>query len=284
MMMMSYVSPRLRPDVPATFESLNDDTLGLILKFVGDKSYATYARINKRCKEVYLASGMAKETFVFGYAPLSVIIGRYVDDPSCSFEVSEGVVVYNRLDVLDWALQEYDENLLKSICFVAAVDGRIGLLNEVWNDIEDDDKECIFGGIDCAAANGGKLNVFKWIEEKELPIDKEDCASQAAFHGQTHFLQWLQEEKSLQLSEGLYNKAIRGGHINVLKWLREQEVPSPWDEYTFQHAALKGNLEVLQWLHDEGCPWDPSNSVYKGYVDSEAQEWLRTNGYGNRLY
>eukprot|EP00594_Rhizosolenia_setigera_P019316 CAMPEP_0178956388 /NCGR_PEP_ID=MMETSP0789-20121207/10218_1 /TAXON_ID=3005 /ORGANISM="Rhizosolenia setigera, Strain CCMP 1694" /LENGTH=305 /DNA_ID=CAMNT_0020638295 /DNA_START=518 /DNA_END=1433 /DNA_ORIENTATION=+ len=243
------------PGLPAICESLNDDTLTTILEFVGDKSYRSFGGVNKHCKEVYLnTQGMTKETFLFGYAPLSVIIDRYDDDTSVEARgaLSKGVVFYNRRDVLDWALQHQMTKLLSRICSIAAGEGRIDILVEMWNYI-DDDKRSIFRGLGRYAAIGGKLNVLKWIETKGLFFDKDRCAMVAACHAQPHIIQWLKEEQDFELDGELYLHAIRGGQLNVMKWLREQEVY--WDEYTFTIAAEKGNLEVLQWLHDEGCPW-----------------------------
>jgi len=139
--MSSNVSP-LRPDLPATFESLNDDTLTTVLEFVGDKCYRSFGGINKRCREVYLSSEMTKETFLYGYAPLSRItdkIERAIEDYERAGEfdwklrkrVGKGVVFYNRWDVLSWALQQRNKYVLNGICNIAAEEGRIDLLDEV---------------------------------------------------------------------------------------------------------------------------------------------------------
>jgi len=279
------------PDVPARFESLNDDTLTTVLEFVGKKSYRSFGGLNKHCKEVYLNTpGMTKETFLFGYGPLSVIQDRYErsDDDEGGFiaYLCKGVLFYNRKDVLDWALQERNTYLLRKICFVAVEEERLDLLNKVWDNDNlepDGDFEYIFEEMDEYAAVCGKLNVLKWVENKVPDIDKDTCANEAARFGHLHILQWLQEERGLQLNRELYYRAIEGGHLHVLKWLREQEVP--WSEYTFMKAAIEGNINVLQWLHDEGCPWLEDDN-YREYVDRlkpEALAWLRTNGYGNRI-
>eukprot|EP00594_Rhizosolenia_setigera_P003720 CAMPEP_0178952664 /NCGR_PEP_ID=MMETSP0789-20121207/7978_1 /TAXON_ID=3005 /ORGANISM="Rhizosolenia setigera, Strain CCMP 1694" /LENGTH=304 /DNA_ID=CAMNT_0020633815 /DNA_START=22 /DNA_END=932 /DNA_ORIENTATION=+ len=291
-LMLSYVSPR-RPDLPATFESLNDDTLTTILEFVGRKSYATYAGINKRCKEVYFATkGMTKETFLFGYGPLSAIKDKFEIITSGAPEfletVGAGVVRYNRRDVMDWAVEEKNKQVLHDICNVAAREKKIDLLDEVWNSVEDEEDEditrCVFQDVDYTAALYDKLEVMKWIEDKGIVIDKEYCAETAATLGHLDIIQWLYEEQGLELYGALYFEVIiGGGHLHVMKWLREQEVP--WYRWNFHFAAKKGNLDILQWLHDESCPW-PNNDTYRVgeyALKPEVVEWCRGNGYGDRI-
>jgi len=284
----SYVSPP-RPDLPATFESLSDDPLTTILEFVGNKSYRSFGGLNKQCREIYVnTSGMAKETFLFGYAPLSVIIknieGVERTDWELYMRVGKGIVSYGRQDVLDWALEERNKYVLEGICKVAVVEERFDILEEVLNKVEDDrDKRYVFLGVDHLAADHGKLNVLKWFETKGLfNIEEDLCAEAAAGSGHIQILQWLQEEQDFELIEELYLHAICGGHLNVVKWLREQACS--WDEQTFIHAALEGNLEIIQWLHDEGCPFPEDDCrVYEDEVKPEVLDWLRVNGYSNRI-
>eukprot|EP00594_Rhizosolenia_setigera_P001752 CAMPEP_0178952832 /NCGR_PEP_ID=MMETSP0789-20121207/8073_1 /TAXON_ID=3005 /ORGANISM="Rhizosolenia setigera, Strain CCMP 1694" /LENGTH=302 /DNA_ID=CAMNT_0020634005 /DNA_START=115 /DNA_END=1023 /DNA_ORIENTATION=- len=277
------------PDVLARFESLNDDALGLILKFVGDKSYKSFGGLNYHCREIYSATeGIKKETFLYGYAPLSVIINKIVEGGRFNWKlhwklrekVGKGVLFYNRLDVLDWLLQQRNNIVLSGICNAAAEEGRIDVLEEVWKD--EGYKGYVFRDVNHHAARGGKLNVLKWIEKKGEYIDKWKCAKEAVEKGQLHIIQWLKEEKGLQLFGELYYFAIDGGgHFLILKWLREQACP--WDDYIFKYAAVHGNLEILQWLHDEGCPWPDYVRVPEHDIKPENLTWLRVNGYGSRF-
>jgi len=276
-------------NVPSRFEFLNDDTLTTILEFVGDKSYRSFGGLNKQCKGIYLNSNvMTKETFLYGYAPLSVIKARF--DSSCYLArsaMSKGVVCYNRRDALDWILEENDEEVLKEMCEVAAEEGRTIVLDEVWNYkiVNGIFSRFVFESLEYFAARGGKLNVLKWLEIKELSFDMCNCAELAAFYGHLHILQWLQEEKDLRLYGRLYKKAINGGQLRVMKWLHEQKVPFNID--TFKNAAEKGILNILQWLHDEDCPWPISGylRVHESWLNPvpEALEWLLTNGYSSRI-
>lgn len=303
-----YISPpsSARPDLPATFESLNDDTLTTVLEFVGNKSYATYAGINKHCKSIYLSTkGMTKETFLFGYGSLSAIkdkmelaIQHY--DWKVFEAVGKGIVYHNRREMLDWVLEGKNHQgknieVVRQICDVAAKDGRLDILKQVYNNIDDeDDKDrvlrgiCtvlaregkfdllvevgkdveysynngyIFGGVDYYAASWGKLDMLKWLENtKGVSIDKNPCVFAAVEKGHNDILEWIQKEKGpLEFNINLFLEAIqRGVRVNALIWLREQGCP--WQGYlfherTFRSAVMKCDLDVLQWLHDEGCPW-----------------------------
>jgi len=283
--MSSYYVPL--PDLAATFESLNDDSKRLIVQFVGNKSYVTYAGINKHCKEIYLTTeGMTKETFVYGYGTLSVIKDRYDNSFSVRVALGKGVVFYNRRDVLDWTLQRQNIYSLKGICNVAGEEGRLDLLEEVWDKLEDFDnkRKYIFYSVDDSAAFGGKLDVLKWLETKSTPISNYLCSNKAVRGGHLHILQWLKEEKGWKVSKGMYHSAADGGQLHVMKWLREQSCP--WGEYTFMRAAKEGNMSILQWLHNEGCPWlegDFEYFIHEEDLKPEVIEWLRANGYGNRI-
>jgi len=289
--LQSYISSQW-PDLPARFDSLNDDTLTTVLQFVGNNSYKSFG-VNKRCKEVYLATkGMTKETFLFGYGPLSRITDRIErsddmeNDQKLRVAVGKGVVFYNRRDVMDWALEERNKYVLKGICTIAVEEGRFDLLEEVFNGVGDwDEKGDVFKGLEFLAVGFGKLNLLKWLETHRLDIDKKRCAEIAAHVGQIHILKWLREETGLKLDEKLYACAINDGHLHVMKWLREQEVD--WDDYNFDFAAEAGNLDILQWLHDEGCPWPESiwqrDLIPEYSLEPEVVQWCRANGYSNRI-
>lgn len=197
--------------------------------------------------------------------------------------MGKGVVLFNRRDVLGWALEERNTKILRGICKIAAEECRINLLEEVFNAVEDwcEKKEDIFGDVDCAAANGGKLNVLMWFEQKGLSIDKVDCAEEASHGGQLHILEWLREEQGLELFEDLYCSAIAGNQFHVMKWLREQKVP--WYDYTFACAAAEGNMKVLQWLENEDCPWDPNILISQSFLNDDVIQLLLVIGHGDKF-
>lgn len=62
------VNPNTNIELFLGFDSLNDDTLGLILQILGrnDEYMPPFGFVNKRCHGVFLASKMAKEKYLFG--------------------------------------------------------------------------------------------------------------------------------------------------------------------------------------------------------------------------
>lgn len=101
----------------SVFKRLNDDTLGLILKFVGKRSCYAYGAIKKRCRDIQHMIYIAKETFLYGYVTLSVTRGKYNKDVTRS--VAKSVVLYNRR-----ALLMKHQNILRSTCSLALEKGR----------------------------------------------------------------------------------------------------------------------------------------------------------------
>jgi hypothetical protein len=84
----------------------------------------------------------------------------------------------------------------------------------------------------CAlAAEGGHLQVVKWLHTHDFPWD-----------------------------EWAYACAAEGGHLKVLKWARGHGCP--WEEDIDEYperdccalAARGGHLKVLAWLRQHGCP------------------------------
>lgn len=283
-----------RPDFPARFESLNDDTLGLILEFVGNKCYNSFGGLNKHCRETYITSGMAKETCLFWYGPLRSIRIRChywrdvckrffgIDTKKLKEALGKGVIHHNRRDVLDWATRERDELALSGICNVAGEEGKIDLLNEIFNNIKDDeDYERFFrNNAGSHAVRSGKLCVLKWLETQGIRFCKEIYGRKAAERGHIHILEWLRDKGGIRLDEFVFEGAAVGGQIDTLKWFRNHGCPLT--ESMFDEAVLRGNLDVLQYMHDEGFPWsihDSSVSEDEILLYPEVKIWLRMNGY-----
>jgi hypothetical protein len=104
--------------------------------------------------------------------------------------------------------------------------------------------------------------VLKWAWQHGCPFNlvldaESDCCTLAAEGGHLEVLKWLHEhhapwdEWTGMAAAGNGNK----GHLDVLKWLRQHDCP--WDTLTCDCAASSGNLEVLRWAREHGCPWDP---------------------------
>jgi len=271
------------------FETLNGDTLSLILQFVGRRSYIAFGGINKQCHEIYLKSGLTKETFSCGYAPLSVILDKYSgwdwdSGHRLGNAVGKGVNQYNRSDILNWALEEHHMCMMASICKVSVEEGRIDMVKKILSKVSDNTNtnNNIFGDLSRLAVRNGKLDMLKWLitnNGNEFPKDIAWCTREAARGGHLHILEWFKEKGHILLfNENVLLSAVRGNHLHILRWLREQGCS--FGAHTFVYAAFSGNLKILEWLSDEGCPWDANDVYMKGYwVKPHVKIWLNDNGY-----
>eukprot|EP00594_Rhizosolenia_setigera_P016516 CAMPEP_0178966136 /NCGR_PEP_ID=MMETSP0789-20121207/16743_1 /TAXON_ID=3005 /ORGANISM="Rhizosolenia setigera, Strain CCMP 1694" /LENGTH=194 /DNA_ID=CAMNT_0020651345 /DNA_START=126 /DNA_END=710 /DNA_ORIENTATION=+ len=62
----------------ASFDSLTDDVLYHIVEFVGKKCYFPFGLLDKRCNRIFNEYNLPKVTFLYGIAPLDVIIQKYL--------------------------------------------------------------------------------------------------------------------------------------------------------------------------------------------------------------
>lgn len=204
------------------FKSLNDDTLGLILKFVGRRSFVPFGFLNKQCHVIYHESKMAKETFVYAYAPLSVIIRKYrFDKWRCRKSVAKGVVSYNRMDVLYSALRKRDISLMTETCRLASEEGRFDILDVVFHNTNKSYHEFIFGGysrFDEMAASNGQLEVLKWLHKNGfINYGGKYSTMAAANKGHLHVLEWMQHH-GYTFNEDMCDIAAFSSQLHMLKW------------------------------------------------------------------
>eukprot|EP00594_Rhizosolenia_setigera_P004553 CAMPEP_0178954256 /NCGR_PEP_ID=MMETSP0789-20121207/8885_1 /TAXON_ID=3005 /ORGANISM="Rhizosolenia setigera, Strain CCMP 1694" /LENGTH=197 /DNA_ID=CAMNT_0020635629 /DNA_START=23 /DNA_END=613 /DNA_ORIENTATION=+ len=96
------VSVARLPDLPASFDTLDDDCLGNVLDFVGKKCYSAFGRVNKRCHEMFCSKGLKKETYLYGYGPLHLIQQQGTRKGGWFPGFSIGVLHYNRRDIFEW--------------------------------------------------------------------------------------------------------------------------------------------------------------------------------------
>ena len=156
---------------------------------------------------------------------------RSIDDyPWRTDEVAAGAAIQGHLHVLQW---------LKAMLTEA------GLFH--YN---------LFSGKTYAeAAEGGKLDVLRWLHDNRCPCDERACAY-AASKGHLKVLQWLRLD----------------GAVDEEGW----SCSAPWDETACACAASGGHLEVLQWLHDKGCPMEKDTCAWNASQGGhdEVLQWL----------
>jgi len=125
------------------------------------------------------------------------------------------------------------------------------------------------------AAEGGKLELLKYLREKGSILSATTCAMGAG-NGQLHVVKWLREN-GCPWDEKTPRLAAFNGHLSTLKWAHENGCP--WNAGTCASAALGGELEILMWLRAHGCPWDNrtcAEAAEEGHL--EVLQWSLRNG------
>lgn len=102
------------------------------------------------------------------------------------------------------------------------------------------------------AAEGGHLNILKWLIDQGFPCGNSLC-TYAALGGHVHILEWLWDQ-GYNFSETTCARAAEGGHFEVIKWLRDKNCP--WDDLTCEFAKNCGHLDILKWCIENGCDCD----------------------------
>lgn len=141
----------------ASFNDLSDDLLHDILLFTGKESYIMYGLLNKQCNALFDTFGYPKESSIFGYAPVSLVIRQ--KDTQLSF------FNYWRKDVLDWFLEIQDKKRLEYICRYALRRGYIPLLEKVYGKVNSKiQREWRINGEFCHfAASSNQLQALQWL-------------------------------------------------------------------------------------------------------------------------
>jgi len=293
-------------DVFSTFNSLNNDVLHHILQYLGKRSYIPFAILNRQCHHVFLnINHLPKETFIFGYAPLTMILRQSLMH---WLYLGEGVVNYNRNDVLNWFLRHQNTDELCQICCVAAAAGRIDILRHIFNNSNQDTLEQIQEGnyLCTVAARYGRSKVLKWLENNGCMLDIEACYVRAAQMGQLSILKWLHSSCGYPLHARAFLYAAENNHLAVLQWLRSNgcfwheetfshavrsksvnieilqwllENGCPWSALTFTAAVRSGNIDILRWLVDNGCPRDDRTLVFAGRLRPDVEQWFLNDGF-----
>jgi len=141
----------------------------------------------------------------------------------------------------------------------------------------------------------GRLDVLKWLWEREPSCHKYPYIEVAGYHGQKEVLDWFytlpredfpikdlhrpeQFVKDLATFSEALRGAARGGHLELVKHLREKGCE--WDDSTCAAAASEGHVHVLEYLRTNGCPWDSFACVYVAAFGDhlDTLKWLSEHG------
>ena len=166
------------------------------------------------------------------------------------------VAYTNKLELLKWAREEKKCEWDCSTINRAAEHGNLEMVKYcVANECPIDEMACAW------AADGGHLEVLKYLREEAKAPWGEYTATWAAENGHLHILEYLVERKFVEYVEYACEYAAKFGHLDCLKYLRET-AKAPWDEEAVREAHENNRIECLQYLLDNDCPL-PSNWRYE---------------------
>ena len=158
------------------------------------------------------------------------------------------VACTNKLELLKWAREEkkceWDEETINE----AAKQGNLEMVKYCVAN------ECPINMNACAyAAQGGHLEVLKYLHEEVKAPWTSGTASFAAESAQLHILEYLVERKYDEFDEEACACAAMNGHLDCLKYLHET-AKAPWDEEAVREAHDNEHTECVQYLLDNNCP------------------------------
>jgi hypothetical protein len=175
----------------------------------------------------------------------------------------------NKLELLKWAREEKKCNWDGWTIARAAFHGNLEMVKYCVAN------ECPMNSAACAqAANGGHLEVLKYLrEEVEAPWGWRP-AILAAENGHLHILEYLVERKYDQYDEGACERAAANGHLDCLKYLHET-AKAPWSYLAVHNAHYNKHPECLQYLLDNNCPlprgWRYEGGVLRRWSDTQRE-------------
>jgi hypothetical protein len=179
------------------------------------------------------------------------------------------VAYTNKLELLKWAREEKKCEWDSGTINAAASQGNLEMVKYcVANECPVNDYACAY------AANGGHLEVLKYLrEEVEAPWGWR-TAMLAAENGHLHILEYLVERKYDQYDEGACEVAATFGHLDCLKYLHET-AKAPWSYLAVHNAHYNKQLECLQYLLDNNCPlphgWRYEGGVLRRWSDTQRE-------------
>ena len=158
------------------------------------------------------------------------------------------VALTNKLEFLKWAREEKKCEWDQDTINVAALQGNLEMVKYcVANECPIDERACAW------AADGGELEVLKYLrEEVKAPWDWR-TATFAAKYGHLHILEYLVERKYDKFNVHACWFAAENGHLDCLKYLHET-AKAPWDSQAVRYAHENNHPECLQYLLDNDCP------------------------------
>ena len=155
------------------------------------------------------------------------------------------------LDVLKWARENgciWDD----ATCYYAAATGQLHVLEWVITENSVYEIPRLLG----IAASKGQQHILEWMSERhymtaEIALEV-DLRVYAAEGGHLQLLKWLYEKGYGVEDKDICSVAAKKGHLHVLKWAREV-AECPWDrQECLRMARMKERKNVLEWIEKKG--------------------------------
>ena len=161
-----------------------------------------------------------------------------------------------KLELLKWAREEKKCKRDSGTINEAASQGYLEMVKYcVANGCHIDGRACAW------AADGGHLEVLKYLREEAKAPWGSGTASLAALNGHLHILEYLVERKYDKYDGDACKFAAEEGHLDCLKYLHET-AKAPWNSWAVRRAHKNNHPECIQYLLDNDCPL-PSNWRYE---------------------
>ncbi|CAL6301157.1 unnamed protein product [Bathycoccus prasinos] len=158
----------------------------------------------------------------------------------------------NKLELLKWAREEKKCKWDRWTIQAAARQGNLEMVKYCMaNECPIDENACAY------AADGGELEVLKYLREEVKAPWGSRTASYAAHNGHLHILEYLVERKYDEYNEDACIWAAKYGHLDCLKYLHET-AKAPWDEEVVLFAHDYNHPECVQYCLENDCPLPPN--------------------------
>ena len=122
-----------------------------------------------------------------------------------------------------------------------------------------------------AAAHTNQFVILKWAVDNGCPWKPAQMFAFAARNNNMDMMKWTYKKKGGCFTEETCVNAAAQGNLKMLKWLRAKKCP--WCRLTCIVALEKRHFHVLQWAIEKGCPHD--GILYDQVTTSGEHDLLR---------
>ena len=236
----THVLPRLNSNDLKFLYEVNTETRKLIKR-------STRARDLKKRFKVEEMSSISTLEFACEHFPWDTFDHEVQEEMNEICFCSE-VARTNKLELLKWAREEKECKWDGRTIEVVAFKGNLEMVKYcVANECPMNERACAF------AADGGHLEVLKYLHE-EAKAPWEWCTATCADEkGHLHILEYLVERKYDKFDEWACMYVAEKGHLDCLKYLHET-AKAPWDYRAVRRAHKNKHPECVQYLLDNNCP------------------------------